>query len=153
MGYVVGYLVSEHSRQSRLSLTDIKYAGENKDFAARDHESVLLLIFDNVHFPVVGFGRKSRMRNESIQNTLDKFVLRMRWRQDTVFVFLNDLLVQLLARLLFCAGRDDVEAPATRDLCNRLTSYLLSNLKIAADNGPNLQVRLPSCMHRSHQPG
>lgn len=122
MGYVVGNLMAEHGRKSRFALTDIKYAGENKDFAARDHESILLLIFDDMHLPVVRFGRESRMRNKSIQDTLDKFVLRMRWRQDTVFVFLNDLLVQLLAGLLFCAGRDDVEAPATRDLYSRSIS-------------------------------
>lgn len=129
MGYVVSNLMAEHGRESRFALTDIKYAGENKDFAARDYESILLLIFDDMHFPVVGFGGKSRMRNESIQDTLNEFVLRMRWRQDTVFVFLNDLLVQLLARLLFCTGRDDVEAPATRDLYNRSIPYLLSNLR------------------------
>lgn len=92
------------------------------------------------------------MRNESVQHTLDKFVLRVRRRQDTVFVLLDDLLVKLLARLLFCAGTDDVEAPTTRDLYNSSMSCILSNHTIVACSGANLQVRPPNCMHRSHQP-
>ena len=62
------------------------------------------------------------MGDESVQHALDKFVLRVRRRQDTIFVFIDDLLVKLLARLLFCAGTDDVEAPTTRDLYDRLIS-------------------------------
>jgi len=77
MSHIVCNLMPQHCCQSLLALAHIKYAREDEYLAAWNDEGVLLLVLDDMDFPIVGFCREPRVRNQTIQNALYEFVLRM----------------------------------------------------------------------------
>ena len=112
---VVRDLMTQHSSEAVLALTDIEYATKDKDLAAGNDKGVLLLVRNDVHLPAILLGTESGMRDEAIQDSLHHHRLGVPGGQHLAAVLLHDFLVELAAGLLFKVLGDDVEATAVRD--------------------------------------